>query len=106
MNIPESREIFDEVLSRYSSMDKYLAPDADIIHSPIFDNVVVKVMKGREDELNNEEAIGLIDFLIPPVSNEDEQSNTNKKSGKHGQQHDDAGEHCDSRDCDTNATTA
>jgi hypothetical protein len=77
MNIPESREIFDEVLSRYSSMDKYLAPDEDIIHSPIFDNAVVKVMKGREDELNNDEAVALIDFLIPPVSNEDEQSNTN-----------------------------
>jgi hypothetical protein len=51
MSIHESRDIFDSILELYPSMTKYLAPDAEIIHSAEFDSAVVKIMSLVESTL-------------------------------------------------------
>ena len=45
----EVRNIFDEMLKYYPSMEYHLSKDGGIVHAPEFENAIVKVI---EDELN------------------------------------------------------
>jgi hypothetical protein len=48
-NLAEFRNIFEEMLKYYPSMEYHLSKDGKIVHSPEFENAIVKVI---EDELN------------------------------------------------------
>jgi hypothetical protein len=48
-NLAEVRNIFDEMLKHYPSMQHHLCKEGGIVHSPEFENAIVKVI---EDELN------------------------------------------------------
>lgn len=40
-----ARKLFDHTLKSFPSMSSYLAPDADIVHSPEFERAVVSLLK-------------------------------------------------------------
>ena len=42
---------FDELWAKYPSLASHLAKDADVIHSPHFENAVVKIKSGFEARL-------------------------------------------------------
>ena len=44
---------FDAIISKYPSMKHYLSPDSHIVHSPCFENAIVKSLNGSE--LSSEE---------------------------------------------------
>lgn len=46
LNMLESRVLFDEVIRHYPTMNKRLAVDAMIVHTPSFDSGVVKLLRG------------------------------------------------------------
>ncbi|KUF78322.1 hypothetical protein AM587_10000257 [Phytophthora nicotianae] len=46
-------------------MTTYLSPDAEIVHSPVFEAAVVKVLAGDAGLLTNEEARALEPFRVP-----------------------------------------
>ena len=47
------RVLFDAIISKYPSMKHYLSPDSHIVHSPCFENAIVKSLNGSE--LSSEE---------------------------------------------------
>jgi hypothetical protein len=49
------RALFDLVIVRNPTMNKYIAPNADIIHSPKFESALVKLSKGQAHTLDAEE---------------------------------------------------
>ncbi|KAG6944893.1 hypothetical protein JG687_00017586 [Phytophthora cactorum] len=71
------RDLFDCLIEIRPSFSKYLAPDADIVHSPEFEQAVVKVLAGEIALLNEDEAAALEPFklsymllvALPPTSN-------------------------------------
>jgi hypothetical protein len=40
-----ARKLFDHTLKSFPSMSSYLAPDADIVHSPEFESAIVSLLK-------------------------------------------------------------
>jgi hypothetical protein len=72
MDIRESRELFDQLIDEYPEMDFYLKADAKIIHNPIFDRAVIKVVSNMEDNLSDYERKSIELFKIP----KDHNSNT------------------------------
>ncbi|RAW31403.1 hypothetical protein PC110_g12236 [Phytophthora cactorum] len=56
------RDLFDCLIEIRPSFSKYLAPDADIVHSPEFEQAVVKVLAGEIALLNEDEAAALEPF--------------------------------------------
>jgi hypothetical protein len=51
----QMRALFDLVIVRNPTMNKYIAPNADIIHSPKFESALVKLSKGQAHTLDAEE---------------------------------------------------
>lgn len=64
-NLIEVRGIFDEMLEHYPMMDYYLASDGGIVHSPDFENAIVKVIDCNFDKLNSTEKELLEPFRQP-----------------------------------------
>ena len=58
----EVRAVFDTVIQEYPSMDYYLGANAQIVHSPTFENGIVKVMDDAIDDLSNEEKDAVVIF--------------------------------------------
>ncbi|KAG3093375.1 hypothetical protein PI125_g16860 [Phytophthora idaei] len=56
------RDLFDCLIEIRPSFSKYLAPDADIVHSPEFEQAVVKVLAGEITLLTEDEAAALEPF--------------------------------------------
>ena len=52
-NLREVRCIFDEMLKHYPTMDYYLSSDGGIVHSPDFENSIVKVLDNDVDNLSS-----------------------------------------------------
>jgi hypothetical protein len=52
-NLQEVRCIFDEMLKHYPKMDYYLSSDGGIVHSPDFENAIVKVLDDGVDNLSS-----------------------------------------------------
>ncbi|KAG3069148.1 hypothetical protein PI124_g21555 [Phytophthora idaei] len=51
MTVAPVRDIFDIVLDEYDDMEKYLAVDADIVESPVFERSLAKLQAGVETAL-------------------------------------------------------
>ncbi|KAE9050056.1 hypothetical protein PR001_g2739 [Phytophthora rubi] len=54
MTVATVRDIFDIVLDDYDNMEKYLAPDADIVECPDFKRGLAKIQGGEFTLLRNE----------------------------------------------------
>ena len=55
IDFAEVRFLFDTIISRHTEMKKYLSVDARIIHSHVFENAIVKIQDGRQEELSTDE---------------------------------------------------
>ncbi|KAG3008100.1 hypothetical protein PC121_g5954 [Phytophthora cactorum] len=62
LTLLHGRDLFDCLIEIRPSFSKYLAPDADIVHSPEFEQAVVKVLAGEIALLNEDEAAALEPF--------------------------------------------
>ena len=60
-NLLDVRCIFDEMLKHYPTMDHYLSSDGGILHSPDFENAIVKVLDDDVDNLSSTQ----VEFLEP-----------------------------------------
>jgi hypothetical protein len=67
-NLEEVRVIFDEMLIHYPTMDYYLASNGSIVHSPDFENAIVKVIADDIDSLSNAEKELLTPFSRTNIS--------------------------------------
>ena len=52
-NLQDVRCIFDEMLKHYPTMEHYLSSDGGIVHSPDFENAIVKVLDDDVDNLSS-----------------------------------------------------
>ena len=64
-----TRKLFDGLISKYPECSDYLAPNSDIVHSPIFESAVCKVQGKLENTLDRDEKISLKRFLNNPLPN-------------------------------------
>ncbi|KAF1793067.1 hypothetical protein GQ600_12960 [Phytophthora cactorum] len=62
LTLLHGRDLFDCLIEIRPSFSKYLAPDADIVHSPEFEQAVVKVLAGEIALLTEDEAAALEPF--------------------------------------------
>jgi hypothetical protein len=58
----EVRAIFDEMLKYYPSMAHHIAADGGIVHSPDFENAIVKVIDEDLESLKETEIVLLEPF--------------------------------------------
>ena len=63
MSFIRSREIFDAVLQDFPQLAQYLAADADIVESPLFEKSIVRMAKGLS--LSNQEREAISGLLMP-----------------------------------------
>lgn len=60
LTLLEARNCFDKVMINHPPMKQYLGSEAKIVHSPVFESSIIKVLNDRESELTVEEKICLI----------------------------------------------
>lgn len=60
LDLGDVRTLFDEVIKLHPLMTKYLAVDAKIVHSPHFENAVVKILDGQQNKLSAAEAASVV----------------------------------------------
>ena len=65
--LSEARILFDSVIDKYPDMTKYISDTATIIHTPVFDRAIIKIVKGREDSLDEEEKESVKLLLLSDV---------------------------------------
>jgi hypothetical protein len=51
LNMSEVRFLFDDFIELFPSTSSYLSKTTRIIHSPIFENAVVKIIRDLTDDL-------------------------------------------------------
>jgi len=59
LTLLDARNCFDRVITTHPAMKQYLGSDAKIVHSPVFENSVVKVLNDKENDLTVEERLSL-----------------------------------------------
>lgn len=76
-NLLIGRDLFEGVMEKYPSADKYLSSSSKIIHSPRFEDAVYKSLKG--DVLGQEEKAILLPYKLDTAveSSNDSKSSTN-----------------------------
>ncbi|KAG3180741.1 hypothetical protein PC128_g15458 [Phytophthora cactorum] len=62
--------LFDKMAEMFPVTDHYLSPDAEIVHSPVFESDVVKVSRGTEADLNPQESQALEPFQLEAAATE------------------------------------
>ncbi|EGZ13003.1 hypothetical protein PHYSODRAFT_511250, partial [Phytophthora sojae] len=62
LTLLDARVLFDELLKSHPSFAKYLATDADIVHSAVFEQAVVKVLDDQAALLTDDEVTALEPF--------------------------------------------
>ncbi|ETI30475.1 hypothetical protein F443_22402, partial [Phytophthora nicotianae P1569] len=62
LNLLDARDLLDGLLEIKPSFTNYIAPTADIVHSPDFESGVVKVLGGHESDLSRAEKEALRPF--------------------------------------------
>jgi len=67
LDLAEARALFDGIVVKYPSMENYLSPRAEIVHSPEFENGVVKILNNEIKGLTllEEEAVKV--FIKPNI---------------------------------------
>jgi hypothetical protein len=68
INLADARVVFDKTLTKYHKLTKlkdHLGADAPIIVNKDFESGVVKIIRGLEDKLTEDEASALEPFLLP-----------------------------------------
>ena len=60
MTFAEMRVIFDTVIEEYPQMGEYIAQDARIVHSPVFESALIKISSRMEHTLTDEEKQSVI----------------------------------------------
>jgi hypothetical protein len=60
------RKFFDVLIAKAPSFARYLGPESDIVHSPIFEKAVIKVQSGNERNLTRNERATLKRFERSP----------------------------------------
>lgn len=56
------RKLFDGIMRRYPTMDHYIHPTSEIIHSPLFESALVKLESGQA--LTEEEKVAAQGLLV------------------------------------------
>ncbi|ETP02522.1 hypothetical protein F441_20426 [Phytophthora nicotianae CJ01A1] len=62
LTLLDARVLFDELIKSHPSFTKYLAADADIVHSTVFEQAVVKVLDDQASLLTDGEVSALDPF--------------------------------------------
>lgn len=69
--VAEVRCIFDGILQNYDGMDHYIGKFSDFVHSPDFENGIVKIILDDIDDLSEDEKIAVEPFRITSSSSTD-----------------------------------
>jgi hypothetical protein len=72
VNLAWTRELFDDLILDYPELKDKLGVKAKIVHCPVFENAVVKVLREHEDSLSSGEKKALIDFKRSNAPNQEE----------------------------------
>ncbi|RAW23140.1 hypothetical protein PC110_g20424 [Phytophthora cactorum] len=64
LTLLDARDLFDGLLGLLPTFSNYLAPDADIVHSPVVEAAVVKDLAGEATSLTAEKASELEPFTV------------------------------------------
>ena len=75
LNLSDVRHCFDHMMKKYPDMNRWLAANADIVKSPVFECAIVKVIDGQSDSLTAEERDALAPFTAmqaPTMASDDE----------------------------------
>jgi hypothetical protein len=65
INLKDARDILLAVVKEYPCMSRYLDYPSAIMHSAPFEMAIIKILDGREHQLNVEEANSVKIFLNP-----------------------------------------
>ena len=75
LSLSDVRIYFDHMMEKYPDMKKWLAADADIVKTPVFERAIVKVIDKQLDTLTAEEKEFLLPFKIqqaPTIASDDD----------------------------------
>ncbi|RLN84375.1 hypothetical protein BBJ28_00027081 [Nothophytophthora sp. Chile5] len=56
------------ILPDYPELNDYIAADANISHSPLFESAVVKILDGKKETLTDAERALVVRFVVRPVT--------------------------------------
>ena len=62
--VSDARALFDAVIQKYSDTTNRLSSSAGIVHSPDFENAVVKIQRNNSSALSREESVSVSSLLI------------------------------------------
>lgn len=62
--VSDARTLFDAVMHEFPDTTNRLSPSAGIVHSPVFENAVVKLQQNNSSALSSEESECVSDFEI------------------------------------------
>ncbi|KAG6610903.1 GTP-dependent nucleic acid-binding protein engD [Phytophthora cinnamomi] len=79
-NLLDVRIWFDSLIAAKPSYARYLAPRADIVHSPDFEAGCVRVLKGQAKRLTRAEKAALEPLLVSPPADEGEQEEKDEEA--------------------------
>ncbi len=76
IDLSDSRYLFDALINKYPTMERYLSPHANIVHSQHFEKGVVKILTGYGDQLNDYEKNHLLklrtNYELPTTTDDNE----------------------------------
>lgn len=78
--LSDVRFIFDEVCKDYMTMTHYLSADADIVSHKPFEKAVIKIIDGRENDLDDEESDSVQALKLDVIESNDSGTHTSKMS--------------------------
>ncbi|RLN75737.1 hypothetical protein BBJ28_00007540 [Nothophytophthora sp. Chile5] len=67
-HIGEVQGIFTGMIEDYPELNDYIAADANISHSPLFESAVVKILDGKKETLTDAERALVARFVVRPVT--------------------------------------
>ena len=74
------KSIFEQISIDFPIMSKYLKPDAKIIHSPDFENALIKIQNCTIDTLSEVQKEQLSNLKYPETSGREETQNSENQS--------------------------
>jgi len=70
LNLFQVRILFDGVITLFPEMEFHLGPNARIVHNPLFEGALIKLLRGDNSSLTNDEAKSIEHLLLPTASSD------------------------------------
>jgi len=76
LDLSDARALFDAIIEKYPTMKDYLAPTSNIVHTPDFENAVVKILNNELSGLTRAEEKSVVCFFKTTKEPEPEKKRT------------------------------